>query len=368
MTLHALDVLGAAVRATREYRPRGLGQWLWVSAVALFVGGTGIGLPTGGGTPGGTGGDLPPADGQELGGGLPGEVLGAILLVVAVVVVLWLLVVVLGALLEAPFLAWLRDGEVATWATARDHLAQGLGLAVFRIAVKGLSLALLAGILVATVGTAGQPLEYLLAAAESAVLLAVVGLPLGVVAAFTTAFVVPTMLLEDAGVVGGWRRFWGTLTDAPKQFAVYAVAVIVLAAVGGFAVILAALVALIVPGLVVGGLLGLVAAVAVRPLAGIVVAATVAAAAFTAVALAGSALLQVFLRYYALFVLARVDGDLDFLPERRRAVGAGLPSDAGDSGPADVDADVDDTPGADPAPDDSRVGPASTARRRNATR
>jgi len=356
MTLHALDVLDAAVRATREYRPRGLGEWLWVSAVALVVGGTGIGFPIGG--PGGTGADLPPAEG-------PGP--GAIVLLVALVV-LWLLVIVLGALLEAPFLAWLRDGEVATWATARDHLAQGLGLAVFRIAVKGLSLALLAGILVATVGTADQPLEYLLAAAEYAVLLAVVGLPLGAVAAFTTAFVVPTMLLEDAGVVGGWRRFWGTLTDAPKQFAVYAVAVIVLPAVGGFAVFLTAFVALLIPGLVVGGLLGLVAAVAVRPFAGIVVAATVAGAAFTAVALAGYALLQIFLRYYALFVLARLDGDLDFLPERRRAVGAGLPSDAGDSGPADVDADVDDTPGADPLPDDPPVGPARPARRRNGTR
>ena len=368
MTLHALDVLGAAVRATREFRPRGLREWLWVSAVALFVGGTGIGVPTGGGTPGGTGGELPPADGQELGGGLPVDVLGAIVLVVAVVVVLWLLVIVLGALLEAPFLAWLRDGEVDTWATARDHLAQGLGLAVFRIALKGLRLLILAGILVATVGTAGQPLEYLLAVVEYAVLLAIVGFPLGVVAAFTTAFVVPTMLLEEAGVVGGWRRFLGTLTDAPKQFAVYAVAVIILAAVGGFAVFLAALVALVVPGLVVGGLLGLVAAVAVRPLAGIVVAATVAGAAFTAVAIAGYALLQIFLRYYALFVLASVDGDLDFLPERRRAVGAGLPSDAGDSGPTDVDTDVDDTPGADPGPDDPPVGPASPAHRRNATR
>ena len=54
MTLHALDVLGATVRATREYRPRGLGEWLWVSAVALVVGGTGIGIPIGG-SPGGTG-------------------------------------------------------------------------------------------------------------------------------------------------------------------------------------------------------------------------------------------------------------------------------------------------------------------------
>lgn len=319
MTLHALDVLGDAITATRKYRPRGLVQWLWVTVVALFVGGTGIGLPTGGST--GSGGEVPADGGQDLPSTVPSEVVDAILVIVAALFVAWILVVLLGAMLEFPFLAWLRDGEVDTWSEVRAHLGQAVALAVFRIVVGGLGLAVTAGVLIATVGTDGTPMEYLLATADLAIVFGLIGIPTSLVAAFTTAFVVPTMVLEDLGVLGGWRRFWGTLAGAPKQFAVYAVAVAVLAAVGGLLVFLTALIALI-PALILGGIVGVVLAVALSSTAGIVVAAAIGGVAFTVVALATFGLLQIFLRYYALFVLARIDGELDFAPERRRAVGA----------------------------------------------
>ncbi len=353
MTLHALDVLGDAITATRKYRPRGLGQWLWVTLVALFVGGTGIGLPTGG-TTGGTGGQVPSNGGQELPSTVPPEVIDALVLVAAVIAVVWILFVVLGALLEFPFLAWLRDGEVDTWSEVGGHLGQGLGLAVFRILVSAVGLAVMVGLLAATVGTDGTPMEYLLATADLAIVFGLVGIPTSLVAAFTTAFVVPTMVLEDAGVLGGWRRFWGTLTGAPKQFAAYAVAVAVLAYVGGIIVLLAAVLALI-PAVIVGGIVGVVAAVALSTTAGIVVAAAFGGVAFTVVALAAYALLQVFLRYYALFVLARVDDELDFAPERRRAVDAGDPDDAPDTGETGTDADG--TPDSGPGRDDPQVDP-----------
>ncbi|PSQ36687.1 hypothetical protein BRD11_01035 [Halobacteriales archaeon SW_12_69_24] len=366
MTLHALDVLSASFRATWEYRPRGRGQWLWVTAVALFVGGTGIGIPTGGNT-GGTGGELTPEQRQDLAGGVPGETAAIITILVAVLFVLWLLVVVLGSLLEFPFLVWLRDGEVDTWSEVRAHLGQGLSLAAFRVLIRALGLALAAGVLVAIVGTDGAPLDYVIAAGNLAILFGLIGFPVGVVMAFTTAFVVPTMMVEDAGVVGGWRRFWLPLADAPKQFVVYAVAVAVLAAVGGILVVLSALVASI-PGLLVGGIFGVVAAAAVSPLAGIVVAAAVAALVFTAVALAGYALLKIFLRYYGLFVLARVDVDLDYLPERRRAVGAGGPdSEAGESRTDEAGA-TGETPPRDPGRDDPRFVPAVVRRHRHRAR
>jgi len=366
MTLHALDVLSASFRATREYRPRGRGQWLWVTVVALFVGGTGIGVPTGGNT-GGTGGELTPDQRQDLAGAVPIEAIVVITTLVAVLVVLWLLVVLLGSLLEFPFLAWLRDGEVDTWSEVRAHLGQGLSLAAFRVLIRALGLALAAGVLVAIVGTDGAPLDYVIAAGNLAILFGLIGFPVGVVMAFTTAFVVPTMMLDDSGVVGGWRRFWLTLTDAPKQFAVYAVAVAVLAAVGGLVVVLSALLASIL-GLVVGGIFGVVAAVAVSPLAGIVVAAAAVALAFTAVALAGYALLKIFLRYYGLFVLARIDGDLDYLPERRRAVGAGKPDDEAGHAQTDEPGATDETPPRDPDRDDPELVPAVAPRRTDAAR
>lgn len=343
MTLHALDVLGDAITATREYRPKGMGQWLWVALAALLVGSPGISLPTGGGGTG-TGGtgtgtqELPPEARSELPGQIPQEVLGA---VVAVVAVIWILFAVLGALLEFPFFVWLRDGEVDTFAEMRAHLGQALGLAAFRVLLGAIGVGLVAALLVATVGTGGTPFEYLVAAGSLGVVFALVGLPVGVITAFTTAFVVPTMMLEDTGVIGGWRRFWSTLAGAPKQFLVYAVAVAVLAFVGGLAVLITAVLALI-PALVVGGILGVVVGVALSSAVGIAVAAVIGGVTFTVVFLAASALVEVFLRYYALFVLAEVDGELDFAPERRRAVRSG-------------DGGADDTPSS--GADDPQVGP-----------
>lgn len=354
MTLHALDVLGDAVTATRRYRPRGLLQWLWVTVVALLVGGIGIGLPTGG-TGGGTTGDLSPEQRQELAGSVSPGVIEALALLVAVLVVVWLSFVVLGALLEFPFLAWLRDGEVDTWTEVRAHLGQALGLAAFRLVVSLLGLALAAAVLIAAVGTDGEPYEYVVATGDLALVFGLIFLPTGVVAAFTTAFVVPTMVLEDTGVLGGWRRFWRTLTDAPKQFAVYLVAVAVLASVGGILAIVVAALAL-VPGLVVGGIFGLVVGLATTTFAGVVVTVAIGALTATVVWLAVYVLLQLFLRYYALFVLARIDGDLDFLPERRRAVGAGDPDDAAAADPGEADDDG-ATPDPDPGRDDPQFAP-----------
>jgi hypothetical protein len=343
MALHAIDALGDAITATKEYRPTGPAEWLWLALVTLLVGGVGISLPNGGG-PGGAGtlgdaGDPGPADAPDVD---PGAVFAeALVAVVAVVIVLWLGVTVLGAALEFPFLAWLRDGEVDTAAAVRAHLGQALGLAAFRVVVGLAGLAVTLALVVSTVGTDGQLLEYAAAAGEFGPVLALVGLVTGVVTAFTTAFVVPTMLLEDVGVLGGWRRFWATLSDAPKQFLAYAVVVAVAAYVGVILVGLLALLALI-PGLLVGGLLGAVAGVAAGTGAGIVVGAVVVALSVVVVGLAAYALLQVFLRYYALFVLGRIDGELDLATRRRRAVEGG--TDPGDDGPA-------------AGPDDPQVGP-----------
>jgi hypothetical protein len=324
MTFHALDVLGDAITATREYRPEGIGQWLWVALAALLVGTPGISLPTGGSTGGtGTGSqELPPEARSEFTGGVPQEVVGAIAAIVAVLAVIWILFVVLGALLEFPFFAWLRDGEVDTFAEMRAHLGRALGLAAFRVVLGAIGFGVVAALLVATVGTDGSPFEYALAAGNLGIVLALVGLPVGVVTAFTTAFVVPTMMLENTGVIGGWRRVWSTLAGAPKQFLVYAVAVAVLAFVGGLAVFITAALALI-PALIVGGILGVIVGLAGPTIAGIAIAAAIGGLAFTVVFLAASALVEVFLRYYALFVLAEVDEELDFAPERRRAVRSG---------------------------------------------
>ena len=341
MSLHALSALDDALAATRKYRPRGPGQWLWVILVTLFVGSPALSVPTGGGAGSGAGGAGSEfSQGPGAGPSVSDVGMELIVAVVAALAAVWLLVAVLGALLEFPFLRWLRDGEASIGDAVGDHGRQALGLAAFRVVVGGLGFAVLGAAVLLQVGTDGTLLEYVAALGNVAFLAGLVGFPLSVVNAFTTAFVVPTMLLENGGVLAGWRRFWGTLADAPKQFAAYGVAVIVLGYVGGIAVVLVGALALI-PGLVVGGILGFVAATAASSFVGIVVAAVVGSFAFTVAALMTYALFQMYLRYYALLMLGDVDDGLDYIPGRRSTVrgdGPGDPvADPTDPGASDGD-------------------------------
>jgi len=314
MSLHALDALDDALTATRRYRPRGLLEWVWLALVAGAAASPGIGLPTGGGGGGtGGGGGMGPQERAALQEALPASAPDLLLYAVAAVVVLWLLFVVVGSLLEFPFLRWLRDGDRAVRAEVGRHWRRALGLAAFRVVLSLASLAAFAGLVVGLVGPGADPVEYFVALGERWALVALAGLLLGVVGAFTTAFVVPAMWLHGHGVVGGWRRVWPTLTGAPKQFLAYAVGVAVLAAVGGILVTLAAVLALI-PALV----LALVAAAVAGGPAGIATGALLGGVLATVAVAAVYALLQTFLRFYALLVLGAVDPELDAMPERRR--------------------------------------------------
>jgi hypothetical protein len=315
MSLHALDAIDDALTATVRYRPRGLFEWIWLAVVALFVGRTGIALPTGG-----AGGNVTPeqraAIEEAVPATLPQEAWMFATWVIGGVVVGWVLYAVVSAFLEFPFLRWLRDGDLALVAESVAHWKGALGLAVFRLLVSGLSLAATAGIVFAVVGPDAHPVAYLLALTDVWYVIAAVSLVIGVVTAFTTAFVVPAMWLEERGVLSGWRRVWPALTGAPKQFLAYAVLVAILALIGGIVILVAALAGFL-PGLIVGLLVGAVAgghSITIGLVIGGILAFVLGAVA--------SALVQTYLRYYALFVLGDVDDDLDAIPGRRREVRA----------------------------------------------
>ena len=132
----------------------------------------------------------------------------------------------------------------------------------------------------------------------------------GLVLWFTRMFVVPVMLLEERGVLSAWRRFWPTLTGEPAEYAVYAVVGFLLGIVVGIPatiVTVLAVAALAIPFAVVG-----------TPLALLFVLAFVAVA-FVAVLLV-KVPVQVFLRYYALFVLGDTNPAFDAVPDARAAV------------------------------------------------
>jgi hypothetical protein len=151
----------------------------------------------------------------------------------------------------------------------------------------------------------------------------VLGVLTGLVDGFTTMFVVPVMLVEECGVLAGWRRFWPTLAGAWTQYLAYAVVSFVLALVGGLLVaavtaILAVL--LLVPIGVLAGL-GVLLFLATPALG--VPALVLVGVLFVAGLVAAAALVQVpvitYLRYFALLVLGETNAEFDLIPDQRVA-------------------------------------------------
>lgn len=316
MTLHAVDVLGDAVSATRRFRPRGIREWAWVVSVAAVAGTAGIIVPT-------RLNEIVEEFTEYRGfsdtfGVAPLPVIGAL-------VSAWIAVVLVGAFLEFPFLEWLRTGASDIMEVAGSHKRQALRLAAFRIGLGGATVAIVAGLVVARAGPGASGREYATVLSSLSYVVVLVVFATGVVRSFTTAFVVPTMLLEDRGVVGGWRRFWSTLTDAPKQFAGFVVGSMILAFIGrrivGFLVAIPA-----IPAGFFSTLYGL-AIIGYFPHRALGVAFIALLWLLVLVVyLVGTAILELVLRYYALFVLAAVDQELDAVPERRRTISEESPS------------------------------------------
>ena len=311
MSLSALDAIDDALTATGRYRPQGLREWVWTVLVAGTVASPGFGVPTGGNSSG----EMPADSRAAIEEFLPAALPDVLLLAGVAAVALWLLLVAVGSFLEFPFLRWLNSGQRSLRAEIRANRNRALGLAGFRLLLNLLSLSVLVGATVSLAGPEAGPLTYLIVLGEYWVLFALLGLATGLVSAFTTAFVVPAMWIRDLGVVAGWRRVWPTLTDAPKEFLVYAVAVAIFGTVGGMLVGLAALVGL-APALAVG----LAVAAVAGGTAGIAAGAVLGGVGMTVAAGLVYAFVQVFLRFYGLFILGDVDPALDAIPERRRAV------------------------------------------------
>jgi hypothetical protein len=343
MTLYALEALDDALDATRAFlRPRDRTDWVKLAIVVFFLGGVGGNTPlqytTGG--DGGTGGT--PS------GGMPIEFGPRVWLLVAAVVAAVVLVALvfglIGSIMEFVFVECLREETVAVRRFWSRRWRQGVRLFAFRIAIGLLVLGGVAVLLLPVLAPlfdvgpfggvgGGVSIALLVLLVPVFVLFALIA---GLVEAFTTAFVVPIMILEDRNVLPAWRRLWSTITAQWQQYLAYAVAAFLLGLVGGLLVgigVLIGAVVLLAPfGLLAA--IGVALYVLVSELAGIVVVAVVAFAYFLAV-LALAALVQVpvltYLRYYALLVLGDVDPDLDLIAERRAAIRAADDAD-GDGG------------------------------------
>lgn len=341
MPLHAFDDIDDAYAATRSFLfPIQRGTWLRLALIALFVGAStniptfGVNVPTTG-----TGEGIPIRALEEMVPPLTGTILLVLGVAIVAVILLVLAFMLVGAVMEFVFVETLRTESVGIRRDWGTYWRRGLRLFGFRVAVGFVTLLVLGSILAVVAlpllrGDATRAVGRLLVLSP-----VVVGLVLitGVINGFTTAFVVPVMLLEDRRVLAAWRRLWPTLRAEWHEYAVYAVISWLLAVVLNvlLAMILMFGALMLAIPFVLVGLLVLV----LTELAGLVLIA-VLATVHLVLLIFGALLLQVpiktFLRYYALFVLGDTDAELDPIPDQRAAVrtGDGEPSapDADDAG------------------------------------
>lgn len=343
MGLSAIGSLADSIEATRDFlfsplEPR---RWLALALVVFFAGGVGGFNPMGLGNldqqttqqPGSapTEGDVQ-TEIQELQTFVTDN-LGTILAVLATVLAIWLLFRLLSAIFQFVFVESLRRESVDVLGYAGQNLRKGAGLFGFRLGVDVLSavpVVLLGYVLwdpivgslldSGTVDGAAIPWDTVLP-------LVAVGVAVGVLAAIvhglTTSFVVPTMLVEDAGVLAGWRRFLPVFVGSIVEYVVYAILAFVLRlALGSVAGVLTGIASLLV--LFPLGLLGILTHAGLGTGTGaVIVFAFLFVVAFLLTILVAT-LVQVpfasYLRYYALFLLGDTEPEIDPVPETRARV------------------------------------------------
>ncbi|MFD1514595.1 DUF7544 domain-containing protein [Halomarina rubra] len=336
MALYALDDLDDAYAATRSFLlPFEWRRWLRLALVAFFVAGS-TGTPSspfggaGAGSDTGSGGEFSAAEFDAFVQTL--EPLLPLLVGVAVLGVLLALVFgFVGAVMEFVLVESLREDRVAVRLFFARYAGAGARLFGFRLVLGFLGLlgaALVFGLTVGPLVVGADPVVPLLTLVVLGPLFVLYALALGVVAGFTTVFVVPVMLLEDRGVLAAWRRLWPTVRDQWRQFVVYALVVVVVL----FAAGILAGIAVAIPVALVGGalaLLGVGLGVFTGAFTGGLTVATgllVAALAvpFVLFVLAVVAFVQVpiqtYVRFHALLVLGDADERFDLIPDQRRSI------------------------------------------------
>lgn len=318
MTLYAVDDVADAVAATRAFLlPFDRSRWLRLALVVFFVGG-GAGLQLSGGAPdAGNSPTLPSLGGAEL------ALVGA---AVALVVVLVLAFLFVRSTMEFVFVASLRRESVAVRRDWRANWRRGARLLGFRLALGAVALAAAAVVVGLAVAPAlvGVPVGSAVVLLVAVPALVVLAVGAGLAGGFTTAFVVPVMLLDDCGPLAAWRRLWPTLTAGWRQYAAYAVGAFVLRFAAGLLATVAttlAAVGLAVPlGLV--ALAGVALLGVVEALGWVVVGTAVVlfVLSLVVVSLLVAVPVKTFRRYYDLLVLGDTDRSLDVVATRRRAL------------------------------------------------
>lgn len=335
----AAECIEDGIDATKAFLlPVERGRWLRMAVIVFFMSlGAGAGTVPNVGSQIGFGGDVIDVDLPD--GGPPWEwsvsqvadevwlLLGGLVVALLAVVIVFRVV---GAVMQFVLVDALRTETVRVRAPFRRYLRAGLSLFAFQVVLflgfVGLPLSALGLFVVLPALSGGASAGTLVGLAILLVLLLVLmALIAALLNGFTVAFVVPVMMVEECGVLAGWRRFWPTLRGNVADFAVYVVLRWVVAiAVSFVAGIVTGILALFVavPALLLAGGLFLGTGGALTPVT--IATYLLLLVGFFLLIVALSTVVQVplktFTRYYELLVLGDLEPEYDLVAERREAV------------------------------------------------
>ncbi len=299
---------GAFHRTKSLLWPPRWGIWLRLALIALFVGG-GVSFPNTSGYTFGEG-DLPP--GFE--GALPGiatVVVVLILVVLAIALIWW----IIGTVMQFVFVDMLRTGDIHIRRFFGERVGKGVRLFLFEAALTLiLILAMIAFILmlVGFEGSGGAGVAFILLFIP---FILVAALLFGIVFLLTHDFVVPIMIHEDCGVIEGWRRLFGMISENLWQTVAYIITRFVLGLIAGIVqavLVILAMLIIAIPFVLIG--IVLLAAVMAN-----YVLLLVLLIPYLIIAIPVALLIAVpfvtFFRYYGLLVLEGVAPGYRLLPE-----------------------------------------------------
>lgn len=333
MSWSAFDNLEPAFTATKRLLlPFALREWLTIAIVVFFVSGTSSLSPNL--NIGGLDVDVAPPAPPEMWpiiDEIPIEAAQIVsspsvvlfLLIGGFILLLGLILLYIGAVMEFVFVHIASAEEIRIRGFFGDSSGKGLSLFLFRIGIGLLIISLFATMAILTILTGGV---FLLFVVLISPLLVIIAIALWLILRFTTDFVVPVMIVTDAGILQGWQEFWPELRAEWKQYGMYAlvrvvlgIAVGILAGIGTVALLLILAIPFGIAGIigyfvlsVLSEAIALVFAVGVFVL--FLLALVLLAITFIQMPL------QTYLRYYALLVLGSISPDYDLVADIRTSI------------------------------------------------
>jgi hypothetical protein len=246
---YAFSRLDGAFQRTKSLLwPVRWGVWLRLALIALFVGG-GVSLPNTSGY-NFEEGDLPPGVMESLPEIAP-LIVAFILIVLAIALVWW----IIGTVLQFVFVDMLRTGDIHIRPFFGERLGKGVRLFLFQVGLSLILILAMMAFILMLVGIGGSGIGGAAFILVFIPFILIAALLFGIVFLLTTDFVVPIMIHEDCGVIEGWRRLFGMISENVMQTVVYIVTRLVLGLIAGIVqaiLVILAMVIIAIPFILVG--------------------------------------------------------------------------------------------------------------------